>query len=364
MSPSAPAYLSRIPPKCAELQETWPYLRDGLERIMTHMPGDEMSFTAYTNLYTTIYNFFKSASISSTFELYNNIGTLFAKHLEQIGQHSESLHGVDLLRYYSEQWERYTNNATYANRLFIIMNRSWIKQVGDFEKMRDAEKRDAEKKTIYPIYTLALMQWKQCIFIPVQQNLINALLGLIMQDRDGAPIDQALIKTVVDSLVSLGVDDNNLYKKCLEVYVDFKAPFMIETERYYKKESETILAKNSISEYLRKAEDRLREEEDRVGRYLHPSTRPGLIVLCERVLIKEHAQVIRDSFQSLLDGDKYEDLGRMHALLSRVPGELEPLRNRFEAHVKQVAPFSASLDEAYQELANRRVATDVSTGSS
>lgn len=109
---------------------------------------------------------------------------------------------------------------------------------------------------------------------------------------------------------------------------------METTEKYYKQESEAFLAANSVSEYLKKAEERLKEEEDRVDRYLNTSTRKALVSKCEHVLIREHSDLMWDSFQSLLDFDKDEDLQRMYALLSRIPEGLEPLRKKFEEHVK------------------------------
>jgi cullin 1 len=42
-----------------------------------------------------------------------------------------------------------------------------------------------------------------------------------------------------------------------------------------------------------------------------------------------------ENFQTLLDFDKDEDLQRMYALLSRIPEGLEPLRKKFEEHVKK-----------------------------
>ena len=42
-----------------------------------------------------------------------------------------------------------------------------------------------------------------------------------------------------------------------------------------------------------------------------------------------------DDFQKLLDYDKDEDLQRMYALLARIPEGLEPLRKKFEEHVKR-----------------------------
>lgn len=221
-------------------------------------------------------------------------------------------------------------------------------------------------------------------------------------------IDQGLVKKVVDSFVSLGLDNADPDKECLDIYKEhFETPFLDATEQYYKKESESFLAENSISDYLKKAEDRLKEEEDRVERYLHTKTRKELISRCEDVLIRQHAELMWESFQALLDFDQDEDLQRMYALLSRIPEGLEPLRKKFEGHVKQAglsaisklagegsggtdgldpkayvdallevhrrnsetvtrsfkgeAGFAASLDKACREFVNRNAATGTSS---
>ncbi len=44
---------------------------------------------------------------------------------------------------------------------------------------------------------------------------------------------------------------------------------------------------------------------------------------------------MREEFHALLDFDKDEDLQRMYALLARIPDGLEPLRKKFEEHVKK-----------------------------
>lgn len=145
------------------------------------------------------------------------------------------------------------------------------------------------------------------------------------------------------STVSLGLDESDTNKASLEVYKEhFEAPFIAATEKYYKTESESFLAENTVSDYLKRAEERLREEEDRIERYLNANTRKVLISKCEHVLIREHAEKMWDDFQQLLDYDKDEDLQRMYALLARIPEGLEPLRKKFEEHVKRAGQAAIS----------------------
>ena len=49
-----------------------------------------------------------------------------------------------------------------------------------------------------------------------------------------------------------------------------------------------------------------------------------------------------EEFQNLLDYDKDEDLQRMYALLARIPEGLEPLRKKFEEHVKRAGQAAIS----------------------
>ncbi|TFY78525.1 hypothetical protein EWM64_g5483 [Hericium alpestre] len=340
-----------MPPQNADLATTWAFLEEGVDHIMTKLQTG-VSYSKYMSLYTVAYNYCTSSKMPSTAtadlstpgrsganlmgsDLYNNLIRYFVTHLRGLRDQSDTLQNELLLRYYAAEWDRYTTGANYINRLFTYLNRHWVKR-----------ERDEGRKGIYPVYTLALVQWRQNFFNHIQskdRKLAGAILRMIEQQRNGETIDQGLVKKVVDSFVSLGIDEADINKASLDNYKEhFETPFLEATEKYYKQESESFLAENSVSDYLKKAEERLREEEDRVERYLHTTTRKLLISKCEHVLIREHAELMWESFQTLLDYDKDEDLQRMYALLSRIPEGLEPLRKKFEEHVKRAGLASAS----------------------
>ncbi|KAJ6559972.1 Cullin [Mycena capillaripes] len=343
MASSSAAPFAQMPPKTADLDETWAFLTAGVDHIMTKLETG-LSFAGYTSLYTTVYNYCTSTKMHGKLEgnrtganlvgsdLYNKLTDYFANHFKPIVQKAESLQDEALLRYYAAEWDRYTTGANYLNRLFTYLNRYWVKR-----------ERDEGKKGVYQVYTLALAQWRQHLFTPLQPPLTAAILRLVAAQRDGASIDQALVKKVVDSFVSLGLDAADPNKECLDVYKEqFEAPFLAATETYYSAEAEAFLnaggagsgGSGNIPEYLKKAEGRLREEEERVVRYLHAKTRKELVGKCESVLLRAHAPRMWEAFQALLDYDADEDLQRMYALLARIPEGLEPLRRKFEAHVK------------------------------
>ena len=245
-----------------------------------------------------------------------------------------------LLAFYIKEWSRYTDAAKYIHHLFRYLNRHWVKR-----------EMDEGKKAIYDVYTLHLVRWRDVLFASVSEKVMEAVLKLVEKQRNGETIEYQQIKQVVSSFVSLGLDEGDSTKTTLDVYrFHFETPFLRATEKFYRNESKQFVAENSVVEYMKKAEARLQEEEERVGVYLHPDIGPQLKKSCNAVLIAEHSAILRDEFQVLLDNDKEEDMRRMYSLLARIPEGLDPLRSRFEAHVRKaglaaVAKVAADADK-------------------
>jgi cullin 1 len=195
---------------------------------------------------------------------------------------------------------------------------------------------DEGKKNVYDVYTLHLVQWRIHFFSEVEKKVMASVLKLVEKQRNGETIEHNQIRAIVDSFVMLGLDENDSKKGSLKVYVaHFQEPFLAATASFYEMESRQFIAENSIVEYMRKAEDRLAEEDERVKMYLHPEILGRLREVCNRALIADHAAILRDEFQKLLDENRVEDMQRMYSLLYRIPKGLEPLRTRFEEHVQK-----------------------------
>lgn len=195
---------------------------------------------------------------------------------------------------------------------------------------------DEGKKNIYDVYTLHLVQWRMTMFNAVHTQVMDAVLKMVERQRNGETIEHNQIKSIVDSFVSLGLDEADPTKSTLDVYrYNFEKPFLEATKLFYRAESKQFVAENSIVEYMKKAEIRLDEEEERVNMYLHPDIILPLKKTCNTALIADHSAILRDEFQILLDNDRYDDMQRMYNLLSRIPEGLEPLRVKFETHVRK-----------------------------
>ena len=258
-------------------------------------------------------------------DLYKNLRSYLKSHLEELYDNSKGHVDEALLTYYIREWDRYTTAAKYVNHLFRYLNRHWVKR-----------EVDEGKKDVYDVYTLHLVSWRQVFFDKVHTSVMDAVLKMVKKQRDGETIEQSQIKSIVDSFVSLGLDETDTTKSTLDVYrFNFEKPFLDATTRYYEEESKQFVAQNPVVEYMKKAETRLQEEKDRVGLYLHQDIMNPLMKTCLGVLVTGHSGLLRDEFQVLLDKDRREDLARMYKLLSRIIDGLEPLRTKFEAHVRK-----------------------------
>ncbi|KAH2585193.1 hypothetical protein KXV99_004767 [Aspergillus fumigatus] len=325
-----------------DLDETWTFLEKGLDSVMlkleegvdmktsrrsgvVHGPVHSATGKDYRRIVVVRLSVpYANAHLLGE-ELYKLLGEYLSRHLEAVYRESLSHTEEALLGFYIREWVRYTTAAKYVNHLFRYLNRHWVKR-----------EIDEGKKNVYDVYTLHLVKWKDDFFMKVHEKVMEAVLNLIEKQRNGETIEQSQIKNIVDSFVSLGLDENDNTKSTLEVYrVYFEKPFIAATRVYYENESRQFVAENSVVEYMKKAEARLDEEKARVGLYLHPDIMKRLTDTCLDVLVTAHSELLRDEFQVLLDNERQDDLARMYRLLSRIKDGLDPLRAKFETHVRK-----------------------------
>eukprot|EP01089_Gocevia_fonbrunei_P002144 TRINITY_DN12137_c0_g1_i1.p1 TRINITY_DN12137_c0_g1~~TRINITY_DN12137_c0_g1_i1.p1 ORF type:complete len:763 (-),score=161.61 TRINITY_DN12137_c0_g1_i1:105-2393(-) len=327
------------PSKRVSLDEIWPDLENGINQLITNLNAG-FPRKRWMELYSNVYNYCTTSRPSPSNrkiggisganfvgeELYTRLSDFLKKHMRTLVKEADSKMDDVLLTYYTKEWERFTTAMKYINNIFDYLNRHWIK--------REA---DDGKKEVYDIYTLSLVIWRDNLFNAQKTRLTNALLVLIMKERNGEQINTHLVSVCINGYVSLGLSKEKPKEKTLDIYkADFEEDFLLATEVYYTAESTHFIDTNSVAEYMKKVEQRLGEEQRRVQQYLHHSTERELIEKCDRVLIEKHIDTIRADFQKMLSDDKIEDLTRMYKLLSRVNRGLDPLRTTFEKHVTQV----------------------------
>ena len=170
----------------------------------------------------------------------------------------------------------------------------------------------------------------------------------------------------------LGVGSRSVYEE------EFEVPFLQVSREFYAAESQTFLAENSASSYIRKVqghklnlavtclccvmmcvkcvlsvyvclsvcmsvccqvEARLNEERERANHYLDPTSEPRILAVLDEELIQRHMHTVVAMDNSgavhMIQTQKYEDLECMYRLFKRVDGGLKVMVQCISTHLRE-----------------------------
>ncbi|XP_031639327.1 cullin-1-like [Contarinia nasturtii] len=331
--------------RAAELDKIWGKLKAGITQIFNREPS--LTMAQYMDLYTLVYNYsttdikhnrnntksLKDIKINGHAamlgnELYNRLNDFLEKYLTKVMKSAYNLEEEErALAFFTTKWVEFRFSSRVLNGVCGYVNRQWVR--------RECEEG---RKDIFEVYQVALNIWQKRLFKNFHKKVTNAVLKLIERERNGETIDSRLISGAISCYVELGVDEDYPMgpKQVLDIYKkSFESLFLQDTEHFYAAESIEFLRQNSVTEYMKRVEQRLNEEAKRVQVYLHENTLTRLRMTCEHVLIEKHMDILRTEFQNLLNLNKNTDLARMYSLVSRVSDGLNELKDALKEYIQK-----------------------------
>ncbi|VDQ02326.1 unnamed protein product [Trichobilharzia regenti] len=264
----------------------WDDLKNGFDAIF-HL--ETIKRKRYMELHTHVYNYCTSVDPKSHttpsrsaieaepggklvgFELYKKLRNYLKSHK------GNNLVDEETLSYFEKAWTEFRFASRVLDGVCNYLNRHWVK--------RECEEG---RKSVYVVYTLALMTWREHLLKPHARVLISAILREIERERRGEILSTLRLRKIIECLVELGITSDqqsfstsslagpasspseplpylmkpfkspgfppkpsgSTAKPFYQEY--FERPFLSETERYYRLESAQFLQTNTVPEYLQK----------------------------------------------------------------------------------------------------------------
>lgn len=184
-------------------------------------------------------------------------------------------------------------------------------------------------------------------------SLLHAiLLDQIQMEREGETVDKNLIRSsiqMLDGLYRTNMEDENekLY------LILFEPQYLIESEGFYRSESDALLVTVDAPSYLRHVKRRLEEEEQRCTSVLLPCTSAAIRTVVEETLLRgkldQVLQLNGSGLDHMFENEKYDDLALVYELAARIDNEKKLLKTALQ---RRLLAQGKSINEAIQQIVN------------
>ncbi|XP_026698216.1 cullin-2 isoform X1 [Strix aluco] len=346
-----------LKPRVVDFDETWNKL---LTTIKAVVMLDYVERATWNDRFSDIYALCVAYPEPLGERLYTETKIFLENHVRHL--HKRVLEAEEqVLVMYHRYWEEYSKGADYMDCLYRYLNTQFIKK----NKLTEADLQYGYggvdmNEPLMEIGELALDMWRKLMIEPLQTILIRMLLREIKNpstpptrqaeyqlthfcfnttgsrqdlefDRCGEDPNQKVIHGVINSFVHV-----EQYKKKfpLKFYQEiFECPFLNETGEYYKQEASNLLQESNCSQYMEKVLGRLKDEEMRCRKYLHPSSYGKVIHECQQRMVADHLQFLHAECHNIIRQEKRSDMANMYTLLRAVSSGLPHMIQELQNHI-------------------------------
>lgn len=312
----------------------WQMLKNAIQEIQKKNNSGLSFEELYRNAYTMVLNKYGE-------KLYTGLKEVVTEHLTQKVRKDvlQSLNN-NFLSTLNQAWNDHQTAMVMIRDILMYMDRVYV-----------------QNYNVEPVYNLGLILFRDTVvrYPQIKDYLRQCLLEMVHKERRGELTDRSAIRNACQMLMTLGIESRSVY------YEDFEDPFLQQSAEFYGRESQNFLAENSASVYIRKVDDRIREESERANHYLDKSTEPRIVKVLEDELISAHMKTIVEMENSgvyhMLKHDKHVDLNYMYKLFHRVPQGLTTIADCMSAYLREQGKNLVTLEcDASNTMATASVA--------
>ncbi|GKU86770.1 hypothetical protein SLEP1_g1250 [Rubroshorea leprosula] len=135
-----------------------------------------------------------------------------------------------MLRELVKRWSNHKVMVWWLSRFFHYLDRYFIAQ-----------------RSLPALNEVGLTCFRDLVYKEIKGKVRDAVIILIDKEREGEPIDRALLKNVLDIFVKIGMGHMERYEK------DFEEPMLNATSEYYSRKASSWILEDSCLDYMLKA---------------------------------------------------------------------------------------------------------------
>uniref|UniRef100_T1IY43 Cullin-5 n=1 Tax=Strigamia maritima TaxID=126957 RepID=T1IY43_STRMM len=302
-------------------EDKWPSMRPSILKILRQ---EAVTRDEWQELFWTVHSvclWDEKGSMKVYQALQEDILAFIKQAQARVLAHSED---QALLKAYIAEWRKFFAQCSYLPMPFGQLESS----------MAGKNPASGTKKTsdVTIVRKLMLDMWNQSIFSENKHSLQNSAMKLVHAERNGEAFDSQLVIGVRESYVNLCSDrEDKLY-----IYREnFEKAYIEATEAFYLTKAPQYLEANGVQNYMRYADQKLREEEVRAQKYLESywGSVQALTESCVNVLVTAFKETILAECARMIKQNETEKLQLMFRLMDRVPDGITPMLNALEDHI-------------------------------
>ncbi|KAI9552377.1 hypothetical protein GHT06_022743 [Daphnia sinensis] len=230
-----------------------------------------------------------------------------------------------LLRAYISEWRKFFTQCSYLPMPFFQLETALQGKTHNAVHKKPQQNTDDSL-----VRKLMLDSWNLSIFSNIKNRLQDSAMKLVHAERNGEAFDSQLVIGVRESYVNLCSNSEDK----LTIYMEnFEKAYIDSTEAFYKLKAPQYLEINGVQNYMRYAECKLREEEQRANKYLESCSIATLNGCCVNVLVTAFKETILAECSSMIKQDETQKLRMMFRLMDRVSDGIAPMLKYLEDHI-------------------------------
>lgn len=290
--------------KTIELEEGWYKIStEGINRIIEFLENDNWSpfpKKDYSALYTVIYDMCtqpRTKNFSQT--LYERFGQTLENYIEKykipILKQQES--ALNFLIAMSTAWEHYKTMAKWLKHFFQYLDRHHVTQ-----------------NSLPSLQNVAYSKFQVLVIDTLNEKIVQSFLEILKRDRESEVHQRDAMKEVHSMLLVL---DNQIKEQTQKLCPIIENSVLQDTYIFYAGKSASWIGQDSLSDYLKKAEDHLIQENQRCVYVMGEASWKNIQAKYLEIVIKDKIMALLEKETGilyLLTHEKRIDLNRLHKL--------------------------------------------------